>query len=238
LLASFIKSHNIKNLKLNRFLYGGDLLLESQYLFIKDLFPEAIITSTGYASSDAGFLGYADKTCKINEYRTDSAFTIPEIIDLVTKKPIEGLDKPGILLATNLTKTLIPVIRYPVGDIAMWMEPKGTKNRKLKLMGRVKKKENLIEIGEQKFDFQDFYQILSKSRFFLKILGFQIELKKNGTIFFKIALEKEENAKEEIRQTLIEALPRAAKSKIKVEIIHISEMQFNSFTYKSVKIVK
>lgn len=237
-LVTFIKSHKIKGLKLDRFLYGADLLLESQYLFIKELFPEAIITSSGYASSDAGFLGYADKGCEINEYRTDSALTILEIIDPTTKKPIEEANKPGILVATNLTKILVPIIRYPVGDMAMWIEPKGAKNRKVKLMGRVRKKENLIELDGKEYDFQDFYEMLKKSEFFLKILGFQIEKEKNGKILFRIALENEQNAKEEIKKTIVEALSPEVKSKIDVEIIKISDVKFNSATYKAIKVLK
>jgi phenylacetate-CoA ligase len=37
---------------------------------------------------------------------------------------------------TNLTRTLMPIVRYPVGDRASWCEPAGTPQRKFALQGR------------------------------------------------------------------------------------------------------
>ena len=49
---------------------------------------------------------------------------------------IEECNVEGRILTTNLSRLLMPIIRYPVGDRGIWLEEKGTKNRKFKILGR------------------------------------------------------------------------------------------------------
>lgn len=56
-----------------------------------------------------------------------------EIVDDVAGEPITGVGVPGRLVVTNLFRTLMPIIRYPTGDRAEWVDP-GT--QRFRLMGR------------------------------------------------------------------------------------------------------
>ena len=42
----------------------------------------------------------------------------------------------GLLLVTSLSRRLMPLLRYPVGDRACWVEPTATPRRKFALRGR------------------------------------------------------------------------------------------------------
>ena len=241
-IAHYIKSNKIKGIHIDRFLYAADMFLDSQYQYIKSVFPKATISSSGYASTDAGFLGFADSTCKMNEYRTDDQFTIMEIVDEKTGKVIEDENIKGRLLATNLTKTLMPVIRYPVGDLAMWCEPKGSKFRKLKLMGRRTKKYKQLTFRGVEYSYQDLYDVINHSKHIGSILGFQIVLS-GKKIEFKIACETKNRysiklAKNEIKRILFDSIPGINKNLIEITIFDVLDLSFVTRGYKSIKIVE
>jgi phenylacetate-CoA ligase len=63
-----------------------------------------------------------------------------------THEVIEACNRPGQLIITNLTRKLMPLLRYPVGDRACWREPSGTPKRKFALLGR-SEQSNRIRIG-------------------------------------------------------------------------------------------
>jgi len=51
----------------------------------------------------------------------------------VTGEPITAIGVPGRLVVTNLFRTLMPIIRYPVGDRAEWVDPE---LQRFRLVGR------------------------------------------------------------------------------------------------------
>ena len=59
--------------------------------------------------------------------------TLVEIVDDETGEPITVEGVPGRLIVTNLFRTLMPIIRYPVGDRAEWAD---VERRHFRLVGR------------------------------------------------------------------------------------------------------
>ncbi|WP_434631058.1 phenylacetate--CoA ligase family protein [Chromobacterium sp. CV08] len=116
-------------------LYAGESLFGEQIALLKQVFPLARIGSIGCASVDAGLIGYAEPDCAHGEHRMFDGDNIVEIVDEDSGEAIEEPDRPGLLLLTNLQRRLMPVIRYPSGDLACWREPPGP-NRKFALLGR------------------------------------------------------------------------------------------------------
>ncbi|PHM74040.1 phenylacetate--CoA ligase family protein [Xenorhabdus kozodoii] len=116
-------------------LYGGESLFDSQAAIIQHVFPHARLGSIGCASVDAGLIGFADPDCKQGEHRVFTDDTIIEIVDEITHQPITVVGKRGLLVVTNLQRRLMPVIRYPTGDMACWCEPEQP-DRKFALQGR------------------------------------------------------------------------------------------------------
>lgn len=117
-------------------LYGGESLFAEQLPPLRRAFPHACIASVGCASVDAGLIGESSAECTLGEHRVFSPETVVEIIDETTLQPIDEVDRSGLLVVTCLTRTLMPLIRYPVGDLAAWREAGGKKNRKFVLLGR------------------------------------------------------------------------------------------------------
>ncbi|MDX9669268.1 MULTISPECIES: phenylacetate--CoA ligase family protein [unclassified Pseudomonas] len=117
-------------------LYGGESLFPAQLQLLDRVFPNARIASIGYASVDAGPIGISARDCALGEHRMLETHSVLEIIDEVTGEVIEECNRNGRLVLTNLTRRLMPVIRYPVGDLACWREPAGTPMRKFALAGR------------------------------------------------------------------------------------------------------
>ncbi|WP_435036778.1 phenylacetate--CoA ligase family protein [Pseudomonas neuropathica] len=117
-------------------LYGGESLFAGQLQMLRRVFPNARIASIGYASVDAGLIGITGRDCALGEHRMLPDHSVLEIIDEHTGEVIEECDRTGRLVMTNLTRRLMPLIRYPVGDLACWREPATAPTRKFALMGR------------------------------------------------------------------------------------------------------
>lgn len=128
-LAEYLLSEKIE-LKVTKILFGGESLFDDQRPLLNKAFNEPAIHSVGYASVDAGHLGgsmpeHSSKAHKVLEG------TVMQIVDEEDKL----INSPGIsgrLLMTNLTRSLMPIIRYPVGDLAEWIEP----NKSFLILGR------------------------------------------------------------------------------------------------------
>jgi len=121
---------------IKKLLFGGETLYPDQHLALKKIFPEIIISSIGYASVDGGMLGYSDIECAENEHKVFDGVNIVEIVDTDTNEVIIEKNRLGKVILTNLTRKLMPIIRYPAGDLAMWVESPETPRRKFKLQGR------------------------------------------------------------------------------------------------------
>ncbi|QMU77990.1 phenylacetate--CoA ligase family protein [Streptacidiphilus sp. PB12-B1b] len=115
-------------------LFSGEAFYGDQVALLAKAFPEAAVRSIGYASVDAGIL--AAPVAGEPDTRVHEVFSpdkVVELLDAETGEPIEEPGRPGRLVATDLVRRLMPVIRYPAGDIAEWVDvPK----RRFRLLGR------------------------------------------------------------------------------------------------------
>lgn len=123
------------DLKIDRILYGGEGFYEDQMKFVKNVFPSVEFASIGCASVDGGMIGYSSPDCQEREHRVMEDVGFIEIVDEETLLPITEKGVVGKMLLTNLTRKLMPIIRYPSGDRAMWVDD-NQKNRKFQLCGR------------------------------------------------------------------------------------------------------
>lgn len=136
-MISYINENNLTGFHVDTIYFAGETLYHDQREKISKTFGREIdFRSVFYASNDGGPIGYFSKDCGFNEHRTLSDLTIIELIDPDTNEVITEMGKPGKLYITSLFKTLIPLIRYPAGDMAEYTEPYGVANRKFRLLGR------------------------------------------------------------------------------------------------------
>jgi phenylacetate-CoA ligase len=160
-------------IKVEKILFGGESMYADQRKRLQVIYPGVKISSIGYASVDAGLLGYADSSCDADEHRVFSKSTIFEIVDENTLEPIEEPDRPGKVLITNLTRVLMPIIRYPVGDIAIWRQPasKADVDRKFLILGR---SEEAARVGPVSLYYEDMRAFLDKANIGFRINAFQL----------------------------------------------------------------
>lgn len=114
-------------------LFAGDILFNDLRPLLSRAFPKAAIASLGYASVDAGLVGAPVPGEDVRVHEAFPNRTMVEIVDDTTGEPITRTGVVGRVLVTNLFRTLMPVIRYPAGDRAEWVDPQC---RRFRLMGR------------------------------------------------------------------------------------------------------
>jgi phenylacetate-CoA ligase len=172
---------------------------------LQQIFPGVKVFSIGYASVDAGLIGYVDQTCRIDEHRAFGSATTLEIVDEDTLEPIEEPARPGKVLLTNLIRSLMPIIRYPVGDRAMWVEPQSHSNpdRKYMLLGR---SEEAARVGPVSVYYEDMRAVLSRLDLDFQITAFQLvvrhfDLKDSLTV--RIATRTQEVPSRDIEERII-----------------------------------
>lgn len=136
-IVSYIEEHQLTGFAVDTVYFAGETLFLDQREKISRVFGREIdFRSVFYASNDGGPIGYYTKDCGFNEHRTMSDLTIIELIDPDTGEVITEMNKPGVVYITSLFKSLIPLIRYPAGDMAEYTEPAGTPDRKFRILGR------------------------------------------------------------------------------------------------------
>ncbi len=172
-LADHLRKNKMDGSYIKKIFFAGDFFFGDQESLIKSIFKNAAIYPISYASSDAGLIGYHDKTCGKDEYRSIDDYIHVEILDEHTLKNIDVPGKEGIIVITNLFRKLMPIIRYPAGDRGMWVENTAGKDRKFKLLGRsdeaaraggikfyVSEVRSLLNTYKNKIQFIDFQMIL------------------------------------------------------------------------------
>ena len=157
--------------RIDRIVYAGELFTPDQQAALQTRFPGLKIHSAGYASVEGGPLGYADAGCTGSEHRVFDGATRLEILDEETGKPIEEAGQPGRIVFTALIRRLMPMIRYPTGDRAQWVEPPGSPDRKFRLLGR---SEEAARVGSDTLHVSETRALLEPFRQALNIEDFQL----------------------------------------------------------------
>lgn len=115
-------------------LYAGEPLYRDQRSLFGEAFPQAQPYPFSYVSSDIGVVAMPVMSQDDQRlYRAHTAQVIVEIIDSDTGEPVTRPGRPGRVVVTSLLRRLMPVIRYPVGDMAEWSD---TGPGHLRLLGR------------------------------------------------------------------------------------------------------
>jgi phenylacetate-CoA ligase len=170
-LAAYLENERISLPSVRKILFGGESAYPEQRSYLQKIFQHADIRSIGYASVDAGLLGYADLSCGPGEHRCFDGHSIVEIVDESTGEVIHETETPGRILITNLTRTLMPIIRYPAGDRGVWKEVQGTPYRKFQLLGRA---EEGARVGPATLYFEDMVEALQGFSSELSIQNLQL----------------------------------------------------------------
>lgn len=231
-ISGYLQKHSETRPDIELILFGGESMYPDQLEAIGSCFPNARVHSILYASVDGGELGYFDaSTCKNGEHRTFDESTILEIIDEVTGAAITQENVPGKLLVTNLNRRLMPLIRYPVGDLAVWCEPEGVANRKFRLQGR---SEEGARIGPATLYVQDLISVFDHFAKDVHILSFQMcishEQQKDRIVIKAVPQQRPQDPRT-LATTIIDHLYSERsmfKDLLEKDIIHPLDLQWSS----------
>jgi phenylacetate-CoA ligase len=169
-LVEYLEKDDAK-VSLRSILYGGEGFTEAQCFYLVRRFPGIEIHSAGYASVDAGAMAFADANCAPGEHRVCDSATYLEIVDEETGGLIEETGRAGRVIFTSLTRLLMPILRYPAGDRAMWLDAAGTPFRKFRLLGRA---EEAARVASVTIRVDDVRSLLEPFRAPLGISDFQL----------------------------------------------------------------
>lgn len=167
--------HDYPEIKVNKIMFGGESMYPDQRNRLAEVFPSVDIRSIGYASVDAGLIGYSDESCGPDEHRCFGSATILEIVDEDSLEPISEINRPGKIVLTNLIRSYMPIIRYPVGDRAIWTEEQAPNpnrhDRKYKILGR---SEEAARVGPVSVYFEDMRSVLMAMNLPFHVSAFQL----------------------------------------------------------------
>jgi phenylacetate-CoA ligase len=233
--------------KIEKLLFGGEALYPDQYIALKKIFPNIKIASIGYASVDGGPLGYSDCECADGEHRVFDGSNIIEIIDPDTNEVITEQNRVGKVLLTNLTRKLMPIIRYPAGDLAMWVESAATPNRKFKLQGR---SDEAARLGTISVYFEDTRTMVMTALKEINGLQFQMILNHfahKDELIFKIAghgLKVDAIIIDRLIETFRKEKPvyddilaKKLIHPLKIEIVEMNQLEANARTGKLKRVI-
>lgn len=187
-IISYIEENNMTGFAVDTIYFAGETLYQDQRDKICKAFNKDIeFRSVFYASNDGGPIGYFTKDCGFNEHRIMSDLTILELIDPDTGDVITKPNTPGNIYITSLFKTLVPLIRYPAGDVGEYTEPEGVPDRKFRILGR---SDIAARAGYVSLYYQDVGDILTKCG--IDYYSYQIISKRSDKDYFlfKIACSK------------------------------------------------
>ena len=248
MLEKYSQNKNMfKDIKIERILFGGEALYDDQKEALLKIFPHVQISSIGCASVDGGLIGYSSVDCKSGEHRVFDGANIIEIVDPDTLEVIKEKNRVGKVLLTNLTRKLMPIIRYPAGDLAEWIEDEGALNRKFKLMGR---SEEAARLGTLSVYFEDTREMLMKAAPEVRGIQFQMILKHfdhKDQLTFKVAaqdLKELELRKQYIleafkieKPTYVELVKKNLIHPLVIQIVSQKDLEVNNRTGKLKRII-
>lgn len=178
--AEYFNDHN-ESLTIPYVFYAGETLSEGRKDYLQKSWGTKTFGSAGYASVDAGVIGYQCQFCQPGEHHVFS-----DLIDLSI------IEDEGIV--TSLARSSMPIKNYRTGDKIEWIADCacGSADRRFKLMGRV---DNIIQIWSCRLLANDVESVMNEN----EIMTFQLiitESREANLVREKLTIAFEDSAQE------------------------------------------
>lgn len=225
-------------------LFAGEPLFSDQVDRLRAAFPNSRFRSCIYGSIDAGVVAES-----VDDHDTRLHQVIPGVhaeICPPSDAQMVGTDQEGVegsLIVSNTMRTLTPVIRYPTGDRAVWVD---YGSRIFRLLGR---DSHAVRLGPVSLDFTDLRRIIVEALAGLSVLAVQaVILRADAKDLLLCRVdskpEDEEAAVHQVRTALhrdrpmfAEHVSRSLIADLQVNFTRISDMDTNDSTGKLLEIV-
>ena len=119
-LAEEVSRQKLK-LEVPLILYGGEHFSRQARKFLRDALGARQVISAGYASVDAGPIGFQTPAMSGGVHKLLYDYQFLEFVHPETQEPVPS-GEVGELVVTCLRRRLMPLIRYRTGDLGRWMD--------------------------------------------------------------------------------------------------------------------
>ena len=225
----------------------GEYLHKDQKILLGGAFPSAKIGPVQYVAVDGGAIGMPDSSPgdidhELTTYVVNTSSIIMELItdggELITAEGIKGN-----IVITNLARRLMPIIRYPMGDVAEWID---YESRKFRLCGRGGVG---VRLGPASYDMASLKEIVSSSLRDEQCSGFQVLLRRaneKDEMVFRIACQPQdpEQASRSVQEEMDRIHEEFAKevadgfvNPLVVEWVSVQDLHYNARSGKLKEIV-
>jgi phenylacetate-coenzyme A ligase PaaK-like adenylate-forming protein len=161
-LAEYVKANPGKHkLCVSKIFYGGEYVGTEMIKFFKGVFPGVDVRSAGYATADAGVIGFQCPVCVKGQHHLFAFSQFIEFVDQDTMAPVKPGDI-GELVVTGLSKKHMPIIRYRVGDLGRWIQKPCACGRKEPLFEILGRCDDRIHVGGAHLFVNDIQNALGK----------------------------------------------------------------------------
>jgi phenylacetate-coenzyme A ligase PaaK-like adenylate-forming protein len=138
-LAAVAGLDDVGRARIQKVFFGGEHLQEDERAWLRDRLPNlSILASAGYGAVDTGIMAFQCPHSEGSDHHVHADHVWMEIVDPVTAVPVSAGEE-GTVLVTMLDRTLLPLIRYDLGDRARWIEGAcacGRNSPRFRLLGR------------------------------------------------------------------------------------------------------
>lgn len=175
--AQYCEEHDIK-LNIKTIYFAGEHLHNHAKEYLSKVWGTQNFCSAGYASVDAGLIGYQTPDCKYGEHYLLSKYVLMEIID-------------GEAVVTSRFRRAMPVIRYRTGDEIEWItDPSSTDgDPKFRLKGRIDGQVNIWSCKVNQRELDHAVDSIAKN-----ILNYQLVLDQDDKGQDKLTINIEEHS--------------------------------------------
>lgn len=144
-LAHHVKARRVE-LAIDKVFYGGEHVSDEMRAFLAKTLGVKTVRSAGYASVDAGTIGYQCASSVGSVHHLMEGHQFLELLHPETGQPVAG-SEPGEIVVTSLERYLMPLIRYRTGDLARRVGGPcacGSRDARFELLGRC---DDRLQIG-------------------------------------------------------------------------------------------
>lgn len=124
------------DIKITKVCVCGEVMYDSVYAYLREVLHEPRIISF-YSSVDCSVMGVQSLACEPRDYHLlDHVYM--ELVD-DEGRPVRGANRRGHVVITLMKDRLLPIVRYKIGDAAMFYEPSQADEHgrlKFKVLGR------------------------------------------------------------------------------------------------------
>jgi phenylacetate-coenzyme A ligase PaaK-like adenylate-forming protein len=174
-------------LKIDKIFYAGEHISAAMSQNFQKHWATNAIHSAGYASADAGLIGYQ---CPQQSSGTHHLFSDLILLELVSPDG-NVVAKPGVegeIVVTTLYRKLMPMVRYKTGDLGQYDDKPcgcGRHDAVFQLLGRC---DDRLQIGGARVMVQDIDKLLRRYEMLTGVYQF-VPQYKNGAEFLQVFIE-------------------------------------------------